>query len=219
MANEIVENALLVINQRGLASECSIGELQLDFEKFQQILIKWQRVQNLVSRETLDQYWQRHVADSLQLLSNIKQSDKLIVDFGSGGGFPAIPLAIVLKNSEVEFILVESNSRKVAFLRALKRELGLNIVVKDMRIDDFKLPEKLKPDLITARALAGLDDLLAFSQPHWGEKTRALFLKGKEYAEEVEKARIRWGFNVLIVDNVIDDSGVLLEISNLHTNL
>jgi len=218
MANETVESALRVLNQRSLVSECSASNLQLDFEKFQQILRKWQKVQNLVSRETLDRFWQRHVADSLQLLGNIKQSDRLIVDFGSGGGFPAIPLAIALKNSDVEFILVEANSRKVAFLRALKRELGLNIVVRDVRIDDFKLPENVKPDVITARALANLDGLLAFSQPHWGKNTRALFLKGKEYAEELEKARIRWRFNVLIIENIIDDSGVLLEISNLHAS-
>jgi len=195
--------------------ERSGGDIVRDFEKFEQMLLKWQKVQNLVSRETLDQFWLRHVADCLQLLKFFKADTNFVLDFGSGGGFPAIILAIVLKEKQIDFTLVEANSRKVAFLRAVKRELGLNVTVEDSRIGDFKLNDKKYPDIITARALASLDELLAFSLPFWGENTSALFLKGVESSEELKKARIRWQFNVLTVENIIDSSGVILEITDL----
>jgi len=197
-----------------------LSEIIADFASFEQVLFKWQKVQNLVSRETLDEFWSRHIADSLQLLKFFNKETNLVVDFGSGGGFPAIVLAIALKKAKlngamVEFVLVEANSRKVAFLRAVKRELGLNILVKDSRIENFKLNDGVTPDIISARALASLDNLLGFSNQIWGKKTRAIFLKGKEYAEELKKARVRWQFNVVTYPNVIDVSGVVLEIDGL----
>jgi len=203
------------LDQRFVDLKGSQDDIIADFVLFEQLLNKWQRVQNLVSRETLDQFWLRHVLDSLQLLGHFENNTKLVLDFGSGGGFPAVVLAIALKRDDVKFVLVESNARKVAFLRAVKRELGLNLVVMDVRIEDFELVDDIKPDIITARALANLSDLLEFSYPFWQEKTKALFLKGKEYSEELEKARVVWRFNVLIHKNIVDDLGVVLDISNL----
>ena len=70
-----------------------------DLESYAALMLKWQTVQNLVSRETLDEVWTRHFADSLQVLKLLRPTDKLIVDMGSGGGFPALPLAIALKGA------------------------------------------------------------------------------------------------------------------------
>ncbi len=197
-----------------------LSEIIVDFTKFEQMLLKWQRVQNLVSRETLDEFWFRHIADSLQLIKFFNKETGLVVDFGSGGGFPAIVLAIALKRANlqkgrVKFILVEANSRKVAFLRAVKRELCLNVLVVDSRIEGFKLDNGVVPDIISARALASLENLLSFSNQIWGKKTRGIFLKGKEYAEELKKARASWQFNVITYPNIVDTSGVVLEIDSL----
>jgi len=69
----------------------SVERVGADLESYAKLLGKWQAVQNLVSRETLGQVWTRHFADSLQVLALTKPSDRLFLDFGSGGGFPALP--------------------------------------------------------------------------------------------------------------------------------
>ena len=92
-------------------------DIAADLESFAGLLAKWQRVQNLVSRET-DELWDRHVADSLQLLKYYR-GESSVLDLGSGGGFPAIPMAIALKDQRVDFTLVESSAKKTAFLRTV----------------------------------------------------------------------------------------------------
>lgn len=188
-----------------------------DLEEFRKLLVKWQRIQNLVSRETLDQFWTRHIADSLQLLSYFPDNAKTILDVGSGGGLPSIPLAIALKETETKFILVEANSRKVAFLRAVARDLGLNLKVFDSRIEEFVSRETVKPEIITARALAPLVNLLEYIKPVWGENTRAYFHKGREHVEELSESHVRWHYDVVTRPSLIDRSGVVLEIANLRS--
>src|SRR5436190_1590716 len=74
--------------------------VQADLEQFAALLKKWNAVQNLVSRETVDELWPRHIEDSLQLAENVHGTDRHIVDIGSGGGFPTIPLAIASRDTE-----------------------------------------------------------------------------------------------------------------------
>lgn len=188
-----------------------------DLEEFRQLITKWQRIQNLVSRETLDQFWTRHIADSLQLLSYFPENPKTILDIGSGGGLPAIPVAIALKETETNFVLVESNSRKVAFLRAVARDLGLKMKIIDARVEEFVSRETEIPDIITARALAPLVDLLKYAHPVWAEKTIAFFHKGREHVEELAESHVRWHYDVVIRPSLIDRSGVVLEIANLRS--
>ena len=114
-----------------------------DLESFSALLTKWQRVQNLVSRETLADVWRRHIADSLQVLKLLSDRDNVILDLGSGGGMPSIPMAIGSKGTDRRFILVEPNSRKVSFLRAAARELGLSVTVVDKRSDEIDSRETL----------------------------------------------------------------------------
>ncbi len=106
-----------------------------DLEKYKKLLIKWQKVQNLVSRETLDDIWHRHFDDSLQILEYFPENTSIILDIGSGGGFPAVPLAIAMRGKSAAFHLVEANRRKVSFLRAVSRELDLGLSVHGKRVD------------------------------------------------------------------------------------
>jgi 16S rRNA (guanine527-N7)-methyltransferase len=187
------------------------ADVAADLERFRELLTKWQPAQNLVSRETLASFWTRHVADSLQLLPLIRPSDQHFVDLGSGGGLPGIPLALALQRSHV---LVESNSRKASFLRAVIRELALPATVDSERIEDFVSRET--PDVITARALAPLPALLGLAAPLSGPTTRAIFHKGREYREELQQAAARWTFDVLQYQSAIAPDSVLLEIANLR---
>jgi 16S rRNA (guanine527-N7)-methyltransferase len=141
-------------------------DIAADLESFARLLAKWQRVQNLVSRET-DELWERHIADSLQLLKFVR-NESSVLDLGSGGGFPAIPLAIALKDRPIDFTLIESNSRKTAFLRSVARELSLRALIESKRIEDIAPRET---SLVTSRALAELPQLLSWAI--WG-RTRQI---------------------------------------------
>ena len=193
-----------------------LNEVADDLESYAQLLRKWQAVQNLVSRETLNDVWSRHFADSLQVLKLLRPTDVAFLDFGSGGGFPALPLAIALKGTAHQFTLVEPTSRKVSFLRTVARELDLNVDVRAARSDQLE-PESLPvPDVITSRALASLPQLCASMAPFFAAKTRAVLHKGREHVDELAETVPHWDVNVLLTPSDTDPSGVLLTLTDLR---
>ncbi len=193
-----------------------LGSVGRDLESYANLLRKWQTVQNLVSRETLEQVWTRHFADSLQILALTSGEDQTFLDLGSGGGFPALPLAIASKGSDRRFVLIEPTSRKVSFLRTVARELGLNVAVFGRRSDQVDSRETGVPDVITSRALAGLPQLCRWMAPFFGPKTRAILHKGREHVEELAESGAHWHHDVLIKPSDTDPGGVILAISNLR---
>lgn len=182
-------------------------------EKFGELLRQWNEAQNLVSRETLPDLWHRHYADSLQLLTLMDRPPGHIVDLGSGGGFPAVPLALALPRTR--FTLIDSNGRKGAFLRTVARELDLDIEVLTARVEVLDLSTFPEAEIITARAFAPLDRLFGYCHPMWREGTRGLFHKGREYRAETAEALRNWRFDLLEHDNLIERGGVILDIRNL----
>lgn len=195
----------------GRPSEAVAAEL----ESFCQLLLKWNATQNLVSRETVNELWERHIADSLQLLPLLGDA-KRIMDLGSGGGFPALPLAIALKGTEARFLLVETIGKKVAFLRTVIRELQLAAEVLPLRAEALDRDLIGGVDVFTSRALAALPLLLGLVAPLWTPQSRALFHKGREHLSELEESCLAWDFDVLIHRSTTDRAGVVLEISNLR---
>ena len=193
-----------------------LANVAVDLEVYAQLLHKWQAVQNLVSRETLSEVWTRHFADSLQVLTLLKPTDRAFLDLGSGGGLPALPLAIALKGTPAYFTLIEPNSRKVSFLRTVARELGLLVTVEGARSDQIDSRETPVPDVITSRALASLPQLCSWIKPFFGPETRAILHKGREHVEELAETATRFDYDVLIRGSDIDTSGVLLTINNLR---
>ena len=193
-----------------------IDDVAGDLESYAQLLRKWQGVQNLVSRETLDQMWDRHFVDSLQVLKLVDAADQNFLDIGSGGGFPALPLAIALKDTGAKFTLVEPTSRKVSFLRTVSRELGLNVNTLLTRSDQISPSSLPAIDVITSRALAALPQLCGWIAPFFGPNTRAILHKGREHVEEVKQTLPHWSFDVLSTPSDTDPNGVLLTISNLR---
>lgn len=187
-----------------------------DLESYAKLLAKWQSVQNLVSRETLSEVWTRHFADSLQVLRLMTEDDRLCLDIGSGGGFPALPMAIASKGMDRRFILVEPTSRKVSFLRTVARELDLNVTVIGRRCDAIDSRETGVPDVITSRALAALPQLCAWMAPFFGPNSRALLHKGREHVEELAESGAQWDHDVLVQKSDTDPSGVILTVANLR---
>ena len=190
-------------------------EVRADLESFAALLRKWNAVQNLVSRETETALWERHIVDSIQILPLLRPADERFLDIGSGGGMPAIPLAVAFKGGQATFQLVEPIGKKVAFLRQAIRELGLAASVHAGRSDSFDSRET-SFDVITSRALAALPGLFGLIHPFFGPETRAILHKGRDYARELEESRLAWEFDVVLTNSVTETGAVLLQISNLR---
>jgi 16S rRNA (guanine527-N7)-methyltransferase len=186
------------------------AEVAADLEAFAGLLIKWNKTHNLVSRETVDALWPRHIADSLQLLPLVGASDRVFLDIGSGGGFPAIPLAIALRR---QHILVEPVGKKASFLKAVSRELRLDLRVENRRAED--VGDFPQIDVITARALARLTDVFSLSARFWGANTQALLHKGRDYSEELAESRTLFEFDVIVTESRTDPRGAILTVNNL----
>lgn len=180
------------------------------------VLGRWQAKTNLVAPNTLAHVWTRHVADSLQLLPLIPEDAKTWVDIGSGGGFPAIPIAAALKNRPgFHMHLVESVQRKAAFLREAIRLLHLPATVHNVRIEELRLREIGPVDVVSARALAPLNALLGLAAPLVQENAVGLFPKGRDVAVELEEASRYWDYEAGLIASVTEPQAKIVRISAL----
>ena len=178
---------------------------------FAEAVKKWQSHINLIANATLPQLWTRHILDSAQLAA-LKPDAKRWCDIGSGGGFPGIVTAIVLKQqADFHIDLIESNSKKAAFLRSVVAELDLPATVHVCRIEQSFIHVK-KPEVVTARALAPLDKLFSLARPWFEQGAVALFQKGRDYKREIEDAKKNWDFDFKTHQSKIDEQSVILEI-------
>ena len=178
--------------------------------KYHNTLLKWQKKINLIGKDTIDEAWTRHFLDSLQLVNYIDDKNKVIVDLGSGAGFPGMALAIAGYNS---VHLIESDARKVAFLLEISRITATKLSIHHCRIEDNPV---VKIDIFTSRACASLDKLLHLIAPFLSHETICLFHKGKNYAIENEEALLHWQYNLDIIPSIASSEGVILKLSNIR---
>ncbi|MEW5424558.1 16S rRNA (guanine(527)-N(7))-methyltransferase RsmG [Amorphus sp. 3PC139-8] len=180
-----------------------------------ELLNKWQRVKNLVSPASLDHVWQRHVFDSAQLL-RLCPDARRIVDLGSGAGFPGLVLAAMLAETPGARVdLVESNARKAAFLRAVASASKLPAVVHAGRLEVVAPGLSPPVDLVTARALASLSELIDPLRPLLAHGGVALLHKGAEFEAEIAEARTRCALDLVIHESLSDPAGRILEIRGI----
>lgn len=154
----------------------------------------WNQKINLVSKGSIPHLMERHILDSVQLLSVLDAPVESWADLGSGGGFPGLVLAIAGGGSLIDRVtLVESDSRKCAFLIDTIRAMNLNAKVINDRIE---ATPGLAANVVSARALAPLDVLLGFAHSHLAPGGRAVFPKGIRHQEEIDAAAKVWDFSV-----------------------
>lgn len=175
---------------------------------FADLLTRWTQKINLISPRDLPHLWPRHIEDCLQLVPLVER-DTRITDLGSGGGFPGLILAIA---ADADVTLVESDRRKAAFLREASRATGCRTRVIDQRIETLDLPPA---PVVTARALARLDQLLDWSAPLIAPGGFALFLKGQHAPDELTDAERHWHMTVERIPSRTP-GGTILKISDIR---
>ncbi len=178
-------------------------------EGFAGLLAKWQRSINLVAAGTLPDIWRRHMLDSAALFPLIPAGARTLVDLGSGAGFPGLVLAIM---GVPEVHLLDSDARKCAFLTEAARHFAPGAKVHRGRIEAIP---PIPADIVTARALAELDELLGHAKRFLKPDGVCLFLKGSRVEDELTRARQRWRMAVEVFPNPADGSGKILRIKDL----
>ena len=150
-------------------------------ERFAALLSEENGRQNLVSNASLEAVWQRHFADSLQLLDHVPRGTSPWLDLGTGAGFPGLALAIA--QPETPIVLVESRKRRVDWLSRAVEALALeNCRIVGARLENV---ESFPAGVITARAFAPLVKLLALSARFSTQTTVWLLPKGRSAAQEL----------------------------------
>lgn len=181
---------------------------------YHELLLKWQKTVNLVGPATLGAAWDRHFVDSAQVAGLLPDGARVLYDLGSGAGFPGLVLAMM--RPEMDVHLVESDQRKAMFLRTVSRETGCAVTVHDCRIED--LPDGVVPDVVSARALAALPQLMAWCLK-WAEAKPEMVMilpKGEKAAAEIEAARGRYEFAVAQFPSVTAPEARILRVTGLR---
>ena len=183
-------------------------------EHLEALVRRWTERINLVAPSTLPDLWTRHIADSAQLWPLAPPGAAAWTDLGSGAGFPGLVLAVLAADAGgPQVTLIESDTRKCAFLRTAARELGLRVTVLDRRAE--AAPPQSAP-VVSARALAPLPALLPLVARHLAPGGTALLPKGRDFAAELDAARAAgWRFHAEAVPSATDASARILRLTDL----
>ncbi len=182
-------------------------------DTYVELVRRWNPKINLVSRNSLEDIWDRHILDSVQVYRCATTADTW-VDIGTGGGFPGMVCAIMAleESPNTRFQFVESDQRKSAFLRNVARECGVTCQVISKRIESV---DPLEADILSARALADLRTLLSFCDRHLRENGTALLPKGANWKKELSEAQEEWKFDVEPITSLTEPQAVILKIKGV----
>lgn len=199
---------------KGRIAACVSRETLDKLELYETLLRKWQPKVNLVANGTMGSVWARHMLDSLQLLEFAPRHTQRWLDLGSGGGFPGLVCAICAEDYGLtcQFHLAESDTRKCAFLREVARQTETFVTIHNTRIEALT---PVEADVISARALAPLPQLLNWVHRHMRPDGICLLQKGASHRMELETARADWQMNIDIQPSVTALDSVVFCIRNL----
>lgn len=187
-------------------------EQMADLEAFRIRLTEANSVMNLVGPDSLPDFWNRHAWDSAQLLSHAPQA-LTWADLGAGAGFPGVVLTILLKGREGARVwLVDSLGKRCRFLQEIVDELSLPATVLNGRAEE----QKVRCDIVTARAVAPMDRLLGYAQPYFERGAQGLFLKGEKAESELIEARKSWHFQAELAQSQSDARGRIVTVRSLR---
>ncbi|NNU79090.1 16S rRNA (guanine(527)-N(7))-methyltransferase RsmG [Halovulum dunhuangense] len=201
--------------QRILAEMDVSRETTERLKAYVDLLLKWTKRINLIGKGTTAEIWDRHILDSTQLWPLRPPHARIWLDMGSGGGLPGVVIAILAAEQarDLDLTLMESDLRKSVFLQTVARELGLAYRVVTERIENAA---PVKADVVSARALAPLGTLLAWTERHRAQNGTALLLKGRRYQDELTEARALWHVEPEVIQSRSDPSGVILRIGDFR---
>ena len=180
------------------------------FKAYADILTDWNARHNLVAKSTLPDLWHRHFWDSAQLAPSIPAQARTLADLGSGAGFPGLVLALL--RPDVAVTLHEATTKKCAFLQAVADRVEVKVTIRNSRLED--LPTQAF-DVVTARALAPLPQLLQYAYSFTGPNSVCLFLKGQNVGAELTEAHKYWNMEASQAPSQTEPSAAIVTVRKL----
>lgn len=205
-----------MIGRDAFLAEINVSRETLErLDIFSALLEKWNPSINLVSKSTLQSLWTRHFLDSAQIFEIADPSPGLWADFGTGGGFPGLIVAIIgaERRPDIGLVCVESDTRKATFLRTVLRETGILAKVASERAETMP---RLGAATVSARALAPLSRLLAYAERHLEPDGKAVFLKGAGYEAEIAESLETWTFQLDTYPSKTDPGATILKLGDIQ---
>lgn len=181
---------------------------------FVELLREGSKHQNLIARSTMDVLWDRQIRDSAQLflLADPESHHRRWIDLGSGPGLPGIVLALI---GAMDITLVETRTKRVAFLKTAVAELGLlsQVSIEGRRLERV---DTAPFDVITARAFTGLSNLFRLAQRFSHRETQWILPKGRSAVEELEEARRTWQGDFALTPSLTSDQAFIITARNVR---
>ena len=194
-----------------IVSEFVLNKTQVDkIDFYLSSIIEHNKHTNLVGKSTIENIWDRHVLDCLQLTNYIINKKLKILDLGTGAGLPGVLLSIV---GYQKVLMVDSVKKKTDFVRKIIKELSLTAKIQNKRIE--KSPTS-QHDIIVSRALAPLVKLLTYARMYSNKNTTSLFLKGRNANSEINIASKVYFFEFEKIKSLSSDEGCVLKINNIR---
>ena len=193
-----------------IVSHFNLNKMQIEkIEFFITSVINHNQHTNLVGKSTIENIWDRHVLDCLQLTKYISNKKLKILDLGTGAGLPGVLLSIV---GYQNIVMIDSIKKKTDFVKKIIKELSLSAKIQNKRIEKTLTSQQ---DIILSRALAPLIKLLTYARMHSNKNTTSLFLKGRNVNNEIDKAMKEYFFDFEKIESISSGDGCILQIKNI----
>lgn len=183
--------------------------------RYCELLWEWNSKLNLTRHTSFEKFVARDLNDTLELAKLLEPNEALL-DVGTGGGVPGLPLRIV--RPDLQVALIDSVGKKARAVADIVERMGLPIAVHAERVQEHLIRQRY--DTLVVRAVARLDKLLEWVKPHWGSFRRMLVIKGPAWVEERGEARHRGLMNELDLRKVAayplygtDSESVILQLA------
>ena len=179
-------------------------------DHYVECLLDWQKKFNLIGKSTIENVWERHVLDSIQLLKLLPKNYTTLMDVGTGAGLPGFILAIC-EGEEKDIYLVDSNKKKCSFLEYVAHECDVRVSILPERIENINIGAT-KIDIITARAFSSIDNIFRLTKPYIHGKSKYLLQKGINAKTELTNSKISAQLNVKYISSVTNRDAFILDI-------
>ena len=198
------------MSKENIISDFALNKTQVDkIDCYLSSIIKYNKHTNLIGKSTIENIWNRHVLDCLQLTKHITNKKLKILDLGTGAGLPGVLLSIV---GYQRVLMIDSVKKKTDFVRQIIKELSLGAKIQNKRIEK---PPTSQHDIVVSRALAPLVKLLTYARMYSNKNTTLLFLKGRNAISEIDIATKVYFFEFEKIKSLSSDEGCVLKINNI----
>lgn len=199
-------NALSQIKKFTNLTQSSISAI----EEFVILLLKENNNFNLIGKSTISDIWNRHILDSAQILQYVDDKFSKIADLGTGAGFPGVIISIL---GAKEVHLIEKSGKKCEFLRKAKLLSPNRLFVHQAKLEEI---DDQKFDILTSRALASLEELLAYSTQFLKINGCGIFLKGKNLENELKDAQKKFVFKYQLFPSLTSEESRIIKVWDIE---